>query len=255
MKHSIFQHGAALLAATALLTGPFAFAGEDGVEETEVDVSEYLERIELRSITALPGMHMFSLHDPENNQRFWIRIGETRHGIEAVAFDPEKNHLHLRHGENDRHAGLARGHIISGEEVPDREGQGSERQQRQTERVERQSEREARQDERDQWRDLRERLRTVAENSPEIEAISERFTAYREEMRTLGDAMSAAERGSEEFVELRGKVDELLENYSQFQESATETLMEHPDFDEADARRMLDRSLETGPRRRVDSNR
>ncbi len=254
MKYSIFQLVAAPLAATALLTASFAVAGENGIEETEVEVSEYLEQIELRSIVALPGTRMFSLHDPENNQGFWIQVGQTRHGIQALAFDPETNRLHLRHGEYDRHVGLARSYVISGEGAPDGEGQGSEQQRRQSERVERQSEREDRQDARDQWRDLRERLRTVGEESPEIAAISERFSAYREEMRTLGNAMSEAERGSEEFVELSGKLEALLDNYSQFQESATETLMEHPDFDEADARRMLDRSLETGPRRRDGSN-
>ncbi len=254
MKHSIFQLVAAPLAATALLAASLAFAGEDGIE-TEGEVSEYLANIELRSIVTLPGTRMFSLHDPENNQGFWIEVGQTRHGIEAVAFDPETNRLHLRHGEYDRHVGLARGYVISGDGTPDGEGQGSERQQRQAERVERQSEREDRQDERDQWRDLRERLRTVGGNSPEIAAISERFSAYRAEMRTLDNALSEADRGSGEFVELSGQLEALLDNYNQFQEFATETLMEHPDFDEADARRMLDRSLETGPRRRDDSNR
>ncbi len=81
--------------------------------ETEGQSPEatYLKQIELRSVVALPLGELFSLHDPENNRTFWIEPGEVRHGITAVAYDPERRTLRIRFGETERTVGLSHARI------------------------------------------------------------------------------------------------------------------------------------------------
>ncbi len=242
MYHNNASRLAFLLTAPLLLVTALLASGAEF--EPEMTESAYLDQIELRSVVSLPGERMFSLHDPVNDRRFWIQTGQTRYGIEAVAFDEETNLLTLRHAETERQLGLAGARIGRGE--PEREV--DERALRQSEREQRLAEREQRHEERDRWRDLRERIRDEAETSTEIAAISEAFTGYREEMRTLRAALQEADRDSPEFQALRAQVLELNESFEDFREAAGDTLAEHPAFSEEDVERMRTRGLEGGPR-------
>ncbi len=213
-----------------LLTALVAHANDTGGREQEVPVSKHLEQIELRSIVSLPGELMFSLHDPEADRTFWIQTGETRNEIQAVEFDDETNLLTLRHGEVERQIGLTtrRSNHGSTEEVADT----SDEDERRTEWRERREERRA------EWREFREKWEAAAEDSPELREISEHFNELRGEMRDLRRAMRDADRDSEQFQELRSRGRELREELGLLHEYASETISEHPDFDEGDADRV-----------------
>ncbi len=227
------------IALTALAS--LAGTGIPAQAEEEVPASEYLDRIELRSIVSLPGELMFSLHDPESDNTFWIQTGETRNEIEALAFDNDTNRLTLRHGEAVRDVALTARRAIaspSGETA-----ETSDREQR------RQEWRERREERREEWREFREKWEAAAENSPEIREISEHFNELRGEMQSLRESMRDADRDSDEFRELRAKGRELREELGLLHEYASETIANHPDFGQEDAERIQRMFGRGGPRR------
>ncbi len=221
---------AALAAATA------ALAGHTAPAEEEEATSDYLDRIELRSIVSLPGELMFSLHDPETDNTFWIQTGETRNEIHAVAFDDEANQLTLRHGEAERQVGLTtrRSTPAPAEET----AEAAETTEAEDREARREEWRERREERRQEWEDFRERWEAAAENSPEIREIQEHFGEIRGEIQELRAAMRDADRDSDEFRELRARGGELREELGLLRDYASETVSNHPDFSEEDAERI-----------------
>lgn len=240
-----FLFTASLVAALVLL----AYGVEHDPESTEPAETDYLEQIVLRSVVSLPGERIFSLYDPVNDRSFWIQAGETRYAIEAVDFDDDANILTVRYAGHVRQLGLTSARVGTGQRETPGEGRETDaRAARQSEREQRLAEQERRYEERDLWRELRERIRHEAETSTEIAEISESFTQYREEMRTLHAALQETDRDSPEFEALRAQVSALNESFEEFRDAAGHTLAEHPSFDEADVERMMSRGLEAGPR-------
>ena len=203
-----------------LITAPLLWA-EDEAETG----SEYLERIELRSVASLPGITLFSLHDPENDATFWIEIGETRNDLAAVSFDSESGLLTVRHGESEREIGLTNRRVIfaegdDGEELSRREAR-----------------REALEQRREEWREFRERWEAAAEEDDDIREISNHFEELRGEWRDLRRDMRDVDRDSDEFEALRDRGRQLRDEQRLLNRYASQTIANHPDFTEEDAER------------------
>jgi hypothetical protein len=63
---------------------------------------ESLERLEWRGILALSGELLFSLHDRETKDSFWIGLHQVMSDFEVTAYHDEENELTVRHGDATR---------------------------------------------------------------------------------------------------------------------------------------------------------
>lgn len=212
------------LALVPLLAMP-AGAAEAQAEEA---TSEYLERIEFRSMASLPGEILFSLHDPEEDRTFWIEINQRRNEIEAVSFDDETNRLTLRHGDAVREIGLSNRTAIRSN-VEEDDGDNLSREERREAWRERRSERRA------AWTEFRENWQAAVEEDPQIREIEEHREALREDWRNLRREMRDVERGSDEFRELRQQARSLREEQELLEEYGTQVVRNSSAFSEADA--------------------
>jgi hypothetical protein len=213
----------------AIAVVPFMGAAILLADEND-EVSDPLDRVELRSVASLPGGMIFSIHESESEQTFWIEVGQTVNGIEAVAFDADTNRLTLRYGESERVLGLSHRRVRNPDEIDPNELSRRERRelrrQEQTEQA------------RQEWQDFRQRFETAASQSPEIREIREHFGELREEWRQLREDMQGVERDSEEFNALRERGRQLRQEQRMLHNYAMDTITQHPSFNEDDADRL-----------------
>jgi hypothetical protein len=81
---------------------------------------ESLQQLEWRGILALPGEVLFSLHDRETKESFWIGLNQVMAEFEVVAYHEEENELTVRHGTVARTFSLSGSTVLALEEgVPE----------------------------------------------------------------------------------------------------------------------------------------
>lgn len=52
-----------------------------------------LDRVEFRSMTIWQGVPSFSIHNPSENQSYWLEEGESEAGYRIVSFDPSREEV------------------------------------------------------------------------------------------------------------------------------------------------------------------
>lgn len=197
---------AAFLAGVVILsTAVSQPAGMGSEADGQSHEAAYLSQIKLRSVVALPFGELFSLHDPENERAFWIEPGEVRHGITAVAYDPERRTLKIRFGEAERTVGLSHARIrdartASNDEIEDVRRRWEER----TEERQR----------------FQERWDAALKEHEELREIVDHAQDIFSELQELRDALddTETETGDRPHLELRqrmiGEEYRLLEHYT-----------------------------------------
>lgn len=81
---------------------------------------ESLQQLEWRGILALPGEVLFSLHDRETKESFWIGLNQVIAEWEVVAYHEAENELTVRHGTAARTFSLSGSTVLALEEgVPE----------------------------------------------------------------------------------------------------------------------------------------
>ncbi len=206
---------ASLAFAVVPLLGASVLFAQEGEE-----LSDYLERVELRSVVSLPGGTMFSIHDPESENTFWIEVGQSVNGLEAVGFNAATNRLSLRVGDSEREVGLARRRVGDPDAVnPEDLSRGERRELR-------------REEAREQWQDFQQRFQRAAQESPEIREIREQFGELRGEWRGLREEMQGIDRDSDEFNALRERGRQLREEQRMLHRVARDVVAQSSHFEE-----------------------
>jgi hypothetical protein len=190
-------------------------------QELEEERSELLDRIELRSVVSLPGETLFSLHDPESDLTFWIERGQTRNGLEVVAFDAQTNRIQLRHGEFERELGLSRSRGVAAVETSDQDLSRAER----------------REQRRAEWQDFRQRWEEATETNPQIQEITSHYEELQQEWQSLRRDMRGVDRDSEEFDPIRERVRALRDEQRLLNRYAAQAIAQTPGFTEDDVER------------------
>ena len=221
-RHSILLR-TRLLAILVLAAGP-ALASETVIpdpqpEEATREESGYLEQLELRSIVNLPGGTLFSLRDPEHDRSFWIEEGEARHGIQVLAFDPERQVLAVRYGPATREIPLSHARIRDIEELEEEERERVRARWR--ERVE-------------ERRAFQKRWQEAVQDSPELREIEDHTRDIVNEMRELREALAEAQEGSAEYDRLRDQQRFIAEEYRLLESYSRDTVAGHPAFEPED---------------------
>ncbi len=218
-KYSLFHASLVLIMVTA-----WAAADSDDPEKA------YLDQIELRSVVSLGGEPLFSLSDPGNDRTFWLELGQSIDGLEAIAYDGERNRLTLRFGESERELSLSRSRVRVAEETetdPEPEPEPST--------LTPEERRELWRQQREQWRALRERWNAAAEDSPEIRSIENRLREAGEEMRQVMMDLAMVDEGSEGHRRLIERRRELGGEFQSLFRESREILEGHPAFEPGDA--------------------
>ncbi len=177
-----------------------AAAGREAAAASQVE-SESPPQLELRSVVALSGGHLFSLRDPETERTFWIELGETRHGVEALEFEIGLNRLTVRHRNEVRTISLSAAGVTAAKEPdPTR----AEHESRIQDLIEMYSERIA----------VAERWLEEIAQSPDLRDLDERIRAFgseisRQETTYLQVMRNLRELTSQEVTEEPPQVEEL----------------------------------------------
>ena len=181
-----------LLASIAIvlpvLTPAYGQATDDSRENRMTDQEdpsavEFLRNLQLRSVVALPGGHIFSLHDSMTQRSFWMTPGEIRHGFEVLDFDPERDVLRVRYGGVERNIHLSRSRILEVDSPAEEHERVLERwQERRTER-----------------RGFRQRWEQAVSESDELREIEDHLREIIEEMRGLREALAEAREDSDAY--------------------------------------------------------
>ncbi len=227
------QSFAALLLAALILVGSFsqgnllAESGEENPATTVAapariaPVSEYLERLELRSVVRLPGGPMFSLRDPAEGTTFWIEPGQNRDGLQVVGFDAEKNLLTLRHGDARRTLSLSSARIqATAEPAPASGGDGGEPSPNPRAEV----------------YAFLERWNAAVEDSSELKELEDHFREVVGQIQRVNNALRDTEEGSDARERLTNVRNELNREFAAVQRLTVQTLNNTPDFGEFDPR-------------------
>jgi len=77
------------------------------VDESDADSQAFLDRLEWRGISVLPGETRFSFHDKEGQQSFGVSVGRVRNGVKVVQYDAENERVTLQRGSARRTLGLS----------------------------------------------------------------------------------------------------------------------------------------------------
>lgn len=197
--------GGLLLSALAAGGGLY---GNDEAGKAE----EVLARLEWRGILVLPGETLFSLHDKETKESFWIDLHGAMAGVEVVDYDGDANELTVRYGEATRALGLSGsavaaldaeasaeaetplGEADDSEEMGEEGGPGSESADAEA----------VAQEGADLWRQ-------AVEDLPRLREIDERFRALESEEAELKETLATLEPGQPEYesaVRRRGELQE-----------------------------------------------
>jgi hypothetical protein len=190
---------------------------------------KYIDRWQYRSALTIGDTSQFSLRNPWEEQTFWASAGETRHEIEIVSHDPERDALTIRHGDDTKELSLARSRVA---ELPAGFAWQGHWQQRMAEQAE-------------QFRAFRERWAETATNAPKLQEIEAGLRELRREFGAAQRAMRDLAAGSAERERLESHQRELIEEAQLLTEMAQIEMRNHPAFTEEDHRmvRGIGRSL------------
>ncbi len=184
-------------------------------------VSEYLERLELRSVVRLPGGSMFSLRDPAEESTFWIEPGQNRDGLQIISFDAEKNLLTLRHGDARRTLSLSSARIQATAEPAPSSGAGGG---------------DPSPNPRAEVNAFLERWNSAAEDSSELKELEDHFREVVGQIQRVNNALRDTEEGSDARERLINVRNELNREFAVVHRLTVQTLNNTPDFGEFDPR-------------------
>lgn len=85
-----------------IANSPFRTSENDLVQTSVNDDKDIIEsRYELRGVLAMNNVGYFNLYDTSSDESFWIKTGDTSHGIEIDSFEPARQilYFHMTNGE------------------------------------------------------------------------------------------------------------------------------------------------------------
>lgn len=193
--------------------------GEESLPELpapQTPPENYLEQLELRSITTVDGVTEFGLHNPYENRTFLVSAEEGRHGIEVVGFDAAENALTLSHDGETRTLYLQSARVAELDQASD--GAGDRRQMWE--------------DRRERFRRFRETWEAAVDESPELQEIQAQFRELVGDFRENRNALRAAEEGTPEHDRLRAQEQEMREEFRLLSEYSLLEMKKNPAFKE-----------------------